>query len=259
MSDSKDKKRSFIVDKESFHRDFIDSITKFKTGGEFLPIHCIGGKLVAFCSHSVKIKGENKGSVALYIEYEPDSITLEDGEVFYVKDPMRLHKTLNIVKGEKIVFTVTNSHVRGETENNKFSFRLYDPLIASKDRTYWNPKKFPKIRERITDGVLLSKTAVTEIQSSVNTINDDDVAVLKYDADVDKNYLFIGDCDKDSIRFEIPKFDGFSTYSKFSKFLFKVVDKNEVNFGETEDKRLMTIKEESDKFTKYCFVTKFLD
>ena len=142
--------KTFTVDKESFQKEFLNTITKFKASSEFLPIHFINNRLTVFCNHRVIVKNENKGTIGLYINYEPDSSTLEEGDVFYVKYPDKLEKTLALVDSERIVFKLTNSHLRAESDNEKFGFRLYDPMMASRDRTFWIPKKFDNIRNKMT-------------------------------------------------------------------------------------------------------------
>lgn len=248
-------KKTFIVDKVPFQKEFLASITKFKSTCEFLPVHNIEGKLVVFCSHRVKDK---KGSVGLYMEFEPDVNSLDEGQVFYIKDPAKLEKTLNLIDSDRVVFTITNSHIKAEGDDQKFQMRLYDPIIATKDKSFWKPEKFPTLREKINDGVVINKDILDKIQKACNYISND-VACVEYDVELDKNYLLIGDSNNDSFRLEIPFYENFSTFSKFSKHIFSVVGKNEISFGETDDKKLITIKDTTQYSTKFCFVTKFAD
>jgi hypothetical protein len=246
-------KKTFTVDKEEFQKNFLEPINKFKAGSEFLPLYYIDGKIVVFCAHRAK---ESKATIGLYMEFEPDSSNLEEGDIFYVRDPSRIQKSMALISGDKIVIRVTKSQIIAEGESQTTKFRLYDSMLASKDKSFWKPSRFASIRDLIGDGVILDRSTVEMIQKASSTITDD-LAHIEYDDDTDMNYLILGDQDRDCFKLQIPSHSGFSKYSKFSKFLFSVIGRDDVNFSETTNHKMMTLTDKTPLTTKYCFVAKF--
>ena len=246
-------KKTFTVDKEEFQKNFLDPINKFKAGSEFLPLYYLDGKIVVFCAHRAK---ESKATIGLYIEFEPDTCNLEEGDVFYVRDPSRIQKSMALIEGDKIVIRVTKSQIIAEGEHQTTKYRLYDAMLASKDKSFWKPSRFAQVRDLMGVGVKLDKSTVEMIQKASSTISDD-LAHIEYDEDTEENYLIIGDQERDCFKLKIPSSDGFSKFSKFSKFIFNVIGRADVIFSETTNHKMMTLTDKSKLTTKYCFVAKF--
>jgi len=245
--------KTFTIDKIEFQKNFLDPINKFKAGSEFLPFYFINGKIVVFCAHRAK---ESKATIGLYMEFEPESSTLDEGEVFYVRDPSRMQKSLSLIDSDKVVIRVTSSHIIAEGEKQTSRYRLYDAMLASKDKTFWKPSRFDAIRSLMTEGIKLDKGVVETIQKASSTVSDD-LAYIKYDEDTEENHLILGNEDRDSFKLQIPNCDVFSKYSKFSKFIFNVVGRTGVTLSETSNHKMMTLIDKTETTVKYCFVAKF--
>jgi hypothetical protein len=246
-------KKTFTVNKEEFQKNFLEPINKFKAGSEFLPLYYLDGKIVVFCAHRAK---ESKATIGLYIEFEPESCNLEEGDVFYVRDPAKIQKTMALLDGDRLVIRVTKSQIIADGDTRSTKYRLYDSILASKDKSFWKPTRFATIRSIMGDGVKLDKSTIETIQKASASITDD-LAHIEYDEDTDENYIIIGDQDRDCFKLQIPHYEGFSKFSKFSKFLFNVIGRNDVNFSETTNHKMMTLTDKSELTTKYCFVAKF--
>lgn len=235
----------------AFQKEFLDAIVSFNSTNEFLPVYFYNGKIVTVCSF--RVKGD-KGTIGLNIEFTPENTDMQEGDVFYIKEPAKLKKTIALVPSELLPLKITKSQLISKGEGYQFRTRLYDPMLASRNTTFWKPEKFEKIRETIVDGVRLSKELVTKIKTINPTISDDIAYVTSNEED--KTTLCIGESDFDSFELEIP-FDGcFSEKSAFNKHLFSVLGRNEVSFSETSDKRIMVVTDETEHTRKYCIITK---
>jgi len=244
--------KTFIVDRLEFQKEFLDPLVTFKSSDEFIPIHYHNGKLTTVCSLQVK---NNKGLIGLCIEYTPESCTMTEGDIFYVREPVKLKKSLGIVTSDRMAFEVTPSHLRSVGDDYIYTSRLYDPMLAARNNTFWDPKKFDTLREGFRDGVKLDIDFIKRIKSSGHNTSSDFAHIIVGEH---KTSIRIGDNQDESMQLDMPSHGSFKRDFKFNKTLFSVVGRYESELSETADGRIVVITERTERTNRFCIITKAL-
>ena len=229
--------------------DFLSSINTFNGKSDFFPLYSVGGKLVSFCNNRTE-----KSRTGLYIEHTPESTDMEDGDVYYIKEPDKLKKAFSIIPLDRIPLTFTNNQIKSTSNDFRFTFRLYDPLLASRNNSFWKPEQFGAIKDNLKDGFEIDTKDMKRIKDACSVVEDDRVFIENNEED--GMIIRIGEVEKDSLELKFPYSEGFSRESIFVKDIFRFLGKNPVIFSETENEKVICIKEDMDTTTKHYIITK---
>jgi len=246
--------KELIVNRQSFLKEYLDAMTAFGSNNEFLPIRMYKGKLVTFCHFEIK---DSKGLVGMNIEFTPESTNMVEGDVFYIKNPMRLKKSISTFSNSELLhIKVTSSQIISKCDDIVFTSRLYDPILAETNGSFWKPEKFDKIKSTINKGIVLSPEKLKMIKDAVN-MSDGDFAI--YENDESNPTLTIGDSTQSMVKMDVEYSDALSEKSEFNKNLFLFVGKNKAMYTEAMNNDLVLLVESSDFVTKYYFIPKKID
>jgi len=244
-------RKEIIVEREPFIKEFLDTLTSFGSNNEFLPIYFYKGELVTVANFRIK---DNKGMVGLYAGFKPESTTLEEGDVFYIKEPAKLKKSLNtFTNSDRIHITVTKSQIISKCDDVVFSGRLYDPMLAESDNSFWKPEKFEQIRDMIQGGVVIKSDLMNKIKQAINLTEGD---FAKYVNDQVKSTLLIGDSTSDMVEFPVTYCDKFEDETEFNKHLFLFSGKEDSIYTETSNHKIVLVITKTKHTIKYCFIPK---
>ncbi len=244
------------VNRLGFVREFLDSIIAFNKTNEFLPIYIHNGKLVTVCSLSIQ---GNAGSIGLCVEHSLLENNIDDGEVFYIQDPVKLKKLAMIASSDRLHIRFTKNQLIAVGGDLKFTCNLYDPMLASKTMRFWKPEKFDKFKTNIQKGTIIDQETLGRIHKIISATDDDLATITTYDGSKDFYTLSIGDTDSFSGGINIA-FDGskdcLNDGTVFNKNVFNVMRRGDITFSETTDGNIVVLKEQTELTTKYCIITK---
>jgi hypothetical protein len=240
--------KKIMVNRKEFEKNFLEAIKSFVPKCEFFPIYMIRGKLVTFCANR-----QENGTLALYLEHTPLHHNLDEGDVIYIKDPQKLLSAVKMLSDERILLKIIDHQIVCKTDDFQFTFTLYDPILAKRDKTFWKPEKFNSIKKSFKVGVLLEKDLIAKIKTACNVVDIDTVTIENKD---DEMLLTVGSSKANSVSTKLPYIDHFSEHSKFIKNIFHYVGKSDATLYETEDEKVIGFREENETNVKYYIVTK---
>lgn len=239
--------KKVMIEKTSFERGFLDPIKSFVPKTDFFPLYFIGEKLVSFCSNR-----QENGTIALYLEHTPDNSNMVDGDVFYIREPLKLLNAIKMIPDDRIVLEFNDHQIMCKTKSYRFKFALYDKELAKRDKLFWKPEKFNKIRDSFTGFVDISKDRIADIKNSCNLVESDLVTLENTENGMS---VTIGSDKNNSVSITLPPSDDFDNSKRFIKNIFLFLGKHEVELVKTRDDKVVGFIEKDDENTKYYIVT----
>ena len=151
---------------------------------------------------------------------------------------------------------VTESQFISKCDDVVFTSRLYDPVLAESNGSFWKPERFDKTKKSIKKGIAFQPDKLKMIKDAVN-MSGGDFAV--FNNDEEHPTLSIGDSTDSMIKMDTQYSESFSTETTFNKHLFLFVGKSTTMYTEAMDNKMVMLVEKTDLVTKYCFIPKKVD
>jgi hypothetical protein len=183
---------------------------------------------------------------------------LEEGDVFYIKEPSKLKKSIGVFakKEDKITLKITSNQLIITCGKTVFASRLYDPLIAEANDSFWKPERFDPIKKSVVIGFKVGAERVAELREGINNTSGDFVT---YTNKEDEPSLLIGDKTQGFVDIDFYFGNGLDETSVFNKNLFQFIGTGGFHFGEALDHKLVVLYEQMGNTVKFCFIPKKID
>lgn len=237
-----------LVNKADFCTNFLGSIVNFKTKADYVPIHYLDGYLTFFAPMILE-----HGTVFLFCQYKPDNTDMEEGSVFYMREPQKIQKLIAMMTGERVGIGITGDQIICKTAESQFRYKLYDANLAKNNTEFVKPEKFADYKSRFKEGLELEKSDLKKIKDACNVFTEKEAYVVSKDGVVS---LRVGEQERNSFTTVLGESEHFVEEFKFIKDLFLANKGGKTEICQDSDGRIIAMREELENTVKYIFTTK---